>query len=704
MIGQQDYKNSLNTMLVTKGDSDGVLLPVLNSIEYVNQVYQCGQISEAIKIGNEHHIDLLIVDFFLRDGTVLEFLQQLKSLSLLKAPVIVMVNEAYEAFRLCAYRKGVSLVLIQDKHEKFVPYLKNFIKKIAKSSQDDIVMNPPFSSINDAFIGLNEALEVAFINSSAIGYLGSNCNDLIGQPLEQAFKSLDPCLTEYVLEGISLSYASHQSQLIGTFKLSNIEHHLAHTEVMLYPMLREKETVSGYIISFTEQQDLTKLEGNRFQSHEYDTLTTTLTREAFLSRLEYTLNYCHRYQQMSAVLHIDIDGFKAINDALGYRIADQVLKKVADRIKDITRNVDILARIGTDEFMLLLTYIEHVEDAACVADKLMKLFKEPIKINEYAHFITLSVGVAIFEQDAKKQDELMQCAHSALLLAKDKGRNNYQFYKPEITKSASSTIAIANDLHLAMNTGQFTVHYQPQFCAKTRKVIGAEALIRWKHPEKGMISPALFIPIAEQMGMINDIGRGVIKQVCNDLKRFNDNNLADYSFAINLSIQQFMQEEFIKDIQGIIQEHNVNPKQLEFEITESLFAEDKQFIIDKVTQLKAIGCRMMLDDFGTGYSSLSYLKDLPIEGIKIDRSFVQALHTEDKEKYEAILLAIITLATQLNLKTLAEGIETEQQAEILASLGCDYFQGFLFAKPLTLDDTIQFLKAPKGLDGMSNVV
>lgn len=703
MIGN-NKSTALNILIVSKSDTKSPLAKTLNTDKNINQVFECDSVSQAIQIGKNHKIGLLVVDFFLQDGTILEFLQPLRSLATANLPIIVLTEENCDSYAVCAYRKGVNLVLVKDEKLGYAKYIKQFIAKTLQAQNNNLSLFCQQANMNQAMICLDKAHNIRFVSPGALGYLGENYQQLVKRPFGKAFGKLGNLIVQYIKESIDLANVTMHPQPVGTFKLSDLEHHLSYCEIMVYPVFTDETDINGFMITITERPSYTNDFVSLYQQHEIDPLTSTLSREAFLARLEYTLNYCKRYQQNSAVLHIDIDGFKSINDALGHRIADQLLKRVAERIKAITRNVDILARIGPDEFMLLLTHINQPEEAARVADKLMRLFKDPITVDNHSNFITLSVGISIFEQDADTLELLLQCARSALSLAKDKGRNNYQFYKPELTKSTSSTLAIANDLHVALERSELELFYQPQLCAQTHKVIGLEALIRWRHPEKGMISPALFIPIAEQMGMINEIGNWVIHKACKDIKIFEQKGFGDQLLAINLSIQQFMQETFIQDIQKIIKKYDVQPNQIEFEITESLFAQDMTAIIEKITQLRELGFYMVIDDFGTGYSSLSYLKDLPIQGLKIDRSFVQSLGFNEQDNHEAIILAIVTLAKQLKLKVLAEGIETSEQSKIIQALGCDYVQGFLFAKPLCMADTLLFLEENNDKDDISKVV
>lgn len=701
MVGRnrQSGLKKLNVLLVAKSGSDAELVCQLRALKGVKHLFVAEDIADALKVAAENHLDLIVSEFYMNDGTILEFLQNIHTFSSTRAPVLALVEKNAYTFSLCAYRKGVTQVIVKDEAGEHLKYVTKFIQRLRDKQASHLTVMQSQVVINNAIIGIDKDLKIKFLNAYALGFLGKSFDALMNQSLLKVMKPLDKQVVALTQDAIDMARQTLQPQPIGTFKLSEVDHDLAYSDVMLYPTFIADNEIMGYILNFRERAALTSKMPGHFQQHEFDALTGLLNREAFLSRLEHTLTYCERYQQNCAVIHIDVDGFKSLNDALGHRLADELLKQIAKRIKSIVRSVDILSRIGADEFNLLLTRVDKPQDAARVADKLMRAFRDPFIIEQHQQFASLTMGIAWYPLDAQNYENMVQCASIALALAKEKGRKNYQFYKAELTRSTTSIVALANELHLALERDEFELFLQAQVSARDQSLVGFEALIRWKHPEKGYISPALFIPIAEQMGMINEIGQWVLAQACRHIITLNKLGYDHFRIAVNISIQQFMREHFIDELSAILDKFKVSPTRLELEITESIFAHDKQEMIRKLETLSALGFKIVMDDFGTGYSSLSYIKDLPLQGIKIDRAFVVGLGSPDHAKYRAIVSAIIILAQQLNLKTFAEGIETAAQGEWLRELGCDYFQGFLFAKPAPINDVVLLLEALGKDDG-----
>lgn len=694
-------KNTLNVLVACKRADKDPIVEALISHREINQLYVTDKIAESLKICGDHCIDAIIIDFFMQDGSVLDFLQNNRAVVNARIPILVLSDQNAHALHVCAYRKGAAQVILKDEHNRYIKYLYKYIKKLHDDNILHIPIMQPKMNINNAVICVNKDLDITFLNAAATGYLSATQSNMIGKSILRIVKNVDIAMSRALKEGFRLAQDSHQPQPIGTFKLTKIEHDLSYIEIMLYPILNIHQHIDAYIVNLRERTITNQQDIERYQHHEYDYLTGVLNRESFMSRLNHVLIYCSRYDQNCAIVHLDIDGFKAMNDALGHRLADQLLKEVSKRIKILVRNVDILARIGADEFMLLLSHTNQLQDSARVADKLMQALKEPFVIEQNPYFVTMSVGIAMYPQDADTLDGIIQCANSALRLAKEKGRNNYQFYRPEFTRQATSVIELVNDMHIAMEKQEFDLYFQPQFCAQDQHLIGFEALLRWQHPTKGNISPALFIPIAEQMGMINEIGDWVIQRTCQTMHKLKLAGYTNFIMAINLSVQQLMREDFVDEIIKILAHYDVPAHRIELEITESIFAHDKPLIISKLQALQSAGFHIVMDDFGTGYSCLSYIKDLPLEGIKIDKAFVDELSSDAQSKFKAIISAIITLAQQLNIKTLAEGIESLEQATMLRNLGCDHLQGFLFAKPLSYDETLLFLEEKIEKDNLS---
>jgi diguanylate cyclase (GGDEF)-like protein/PAS domain S-box-containing protein len=426
----------------------------------------------------------------------------------------------------------------------------------------------------------------------------------------------------------------------------------------------------------------------------YDALTGLPNRLLLQDRLQHALATSVRNYKYGALLFIDIDNFKTINDTIGHSAGDILLKKIGERFVASTRQSDTVARLGGDEFIILLEEITtDAADAAIhsqtFAEKLIKSFKQPFEIGDHLYHSSPSIGVTLFQGEQQSVDELLKQADLAMYQAKAAGRNTLRFYDPQMQTAVTNRVQLENDLREGIKKNEFILHYQPQF-NHLNQCIGAEALVRWKHSTKGMISPVEFIPLAEETQLIIPIGNWVLKTACETLVRWQAiPQLANISLAVNISVNQFRQPDFVMQVRKIIKRSSVNPTLLELELTESLFAENIDDITHKMTALKKLGIKFSLDDFGTGYSSLNYLKRLPLNQLKIDQSFVRDILVDSHDA--SICRSIITLANSLDLEVIAEGVENLDQKELLYQQGCNSYQGYYFSKPLPIDALEAFI-------------
>lgn len=432
----------------------------------------------------------------------------------------------------------------------------------------------------------------------------------------------------------------------------------------------------------------------------YDSLTSLPNRILFKDRLYQSLVMAKRHQRLLAILFLDLDNFKRINDTLGHHAGDELLKQVADRLSNYIRKSDsisrystdefsaVVARLGGDEFTILLTEIAQVHDTIKVAQRILDAIAQPFDIEGQEVFITTSIGIAIYPIDGEDVDSLLKNCDTAMYHAKNEGRNNYKFYEQSLNKTALDILALENNLRKALDKHEFRVYYQPRIDIRTRNVVGFEALIRWQHSQKGIIPPSEFIPIAEETGLIIPIGEWVLNEACKQNKTWQAAGFAPVFISVNLSGKQFKQQNLIKVIDHAMSDVRLDPKYLELEITESII-QDTKSTADILRELRNLGLKIAVDDFGTGYSSLSYLRRFPLDTLKIDRSFVKDI-AKDPDS-EAIVKAIIAMAHCLKLKVIAEGVETEEQLKFLSDEGCDEFQGYLISPPLPADEVVRFL-------------
>ena len=412
----------------------------------------------------------------------------------------------------------------------------------------------------------------------------------------------------------------------------------------------------------------------------HDRLTGLPNRMLFEDRLSLALAHTHRYGEMLAVVFLDLDSFKTINDTLGHAVGDQLLQNVAERLTGCLRSGDILARWGGDEFTLLLSPISRAEDTAKIATEILDTLNAPLQFNGQELHIKASLGIALAPYDGEDADTLLKNADAAMYRAKQKGRNNYQLYTSAIGTKAQERLVLENNLYKALERQEFQLYYQPQIDLKTSEIVGMEALIRWHSQESGFISPSQFIPIAEEMGLISPIGEWVLWTACAQNRTWQSLGFPPVRMAVNLSARQFQQKNLVNTIAQVLESTKLEPRYLELEITESIAMQDISLTISVLRTLRSMGIQIAMDDFGTGYSSLSSLKSFPLDKLKIDQSFVRELVTDSFDA--AIITALVALGHGLKLEVIAEGVETQEQLAFLRAAKCDGVQGYFLSRPL----------------------
>jgi len=424
----------------------------------------------------------------------------------------------------------------------------------------------------------------------------------------------------------------------------------------------------------------------------YDPLTGLPNRVLFYERLKHALVLGKRQGWSTAVMFMDIDRFKNINDTLGHDLGDQLLREVSQRLAAAVRASDTVGRLGGDEFAVVLSNVSSREDAGRIARKMMESFHEPFRLSGSEIFVTTSIGITLAPQDGAEQEMLMKNADAAMYKAKEEGRNTFRCYSPEMSDRALRLVTLEASLRRALERDEFMLHYQPKVCVESGAVTGVEALLRWRHPGRGLVSPAEFIPVLEETGLIVQASGWVLDAVCRQLRQWRAQGVPSVPVAVNLSAREFLAPDLGRTIKRILEAHAIAPSALELEITESSLMVNPQEAARTLEYLKALGVGLAIDDFGTGYSSLSYLKRFPLDALKIDRSFVRDITANANDA--AITLAIISMAHSLGLKVIAEGVEEHAQLDFLAAHGCDQVQGFLLARPVDAEQCARLLHDP----------
>ena len=422
----------------------------------------------------------------------------------------------------------------------------------------------------------------------------------------------------------------------------------------------------------------------------YDALTSLPNRGMFNQRLDYALTHANRYNKQLAVLFMDLDRFKIINDTLGHDAGDVLLKDVAGRLRRCLRESDTVARLGGDEFVVLITECSQSQDVVGVVQKLLKAMASPFLLMGQECHITASIGISFYPDDSKDAQTLLKNADLAMYRAKEQGKNNFQFYSAQMNVDSLERLALESSLRGALERDEFLLYYQPKMDICSGNVTGMEALVRWRHPDMGLVSPAQFIPLAEETGLIVPLGEWVLKTACAQSREWQRQGFPPLRIAVNLSPRQFQQNDFVREVARILNETGLDAGLLELEITESMLIQNPEQVVNLLTDLRAMGVYLSLDDFGTGYSSLAYLKRFPINSIKIDRSFTQDLPSDASNA--AITRAIIAIADSLKLNVIAEGVENEEQMRFLREHKCTEIQGYYFSKPLPADEFAAMLR------------
>lgn len=466
-----------------------------------------------------------------------------------------------------------------------------------------------------------------------------------------------------------------------------------HMNLTLLPITVENQHTRIYVIGkdITEQKKVQEL--NAFLAN-HDELTKLMNRRGFEAELKKDLAVAKEKQYILALMYIDFDRFKYINDTLGHYVGDQLLERIAQRLKEYVGEGNSIARMGGDEFMILCPALESEEAAARSAKSILRCLKAPFCINGIELYITASIGISMYPAHGDSVVDLMKYADSALYKAKDEGRNNYQLYDPSMTTSSYQSFFLEQDLRKALIRQELLAYFQPRIDNNTGKIIGAEALIRWDHPELGLIPPSDFIPVAEETGMIIPIGKWMKKIVCEQLVNWRESGTPLIPISINISAQRFLQRDFVDNFHQLLKEYTLEGNLFEIEITENSLMRNEEYVKKTIADLKEMGVKIYIDDFGTGYSSFAYLKEFKLNGIKIDQSFIRDI--SDESENASITSAMIQMAKLLQMDVVAEGVETEDELAFLQANHCHHVQGYLFGRPVPIEEFERMLRSRNG--------
>jgi diguanylate cyclase (GGDEF)-like protein/PAS domain S-box-containing protein len=545
-------------------------------------------------------------------------------------------------------------------------------------------------SSTEIYIVEAETFRYLYVNKGACAALGYTREEL----LKKYINEINPYLTTEEIYTLKEKLLLGEKALIRTIhqRKNGSTYHVQ--SYLYYLTYRGKEAAVLFDTDITkmielEQEHIKQTKALQHQAY-HDHLTQLPNRTLFQDRLEQSIISAKRNEEKFALLFLDLDQFKKINDSLGHHAGDKVLIEVAKRFKTVLREEDTLSRLGGDEFTIILKNIKNEKSAALVAQKLLSSMSAPIEITYHTLHLSVSIGISIYPSDSLIQEDLLKYADTAMYKAKDEGRNNFQFYSADMTQKAFEKVVMENSLRVAIKEEQFQVYFQPQYNALNNKITGMEALVRWIHPHLGVISPVEFIPIAEENGLIIDIDTIVMKKAMKQFAKWYKKGLQPGVLALNLSMKQLSDNNFLTNLLRTMKKYSFQASWLELEVTEGQMMTNPEQSIKKLQRLSDMGIEIAIDDFGTGYSSLSYLKKLPLHKLKIDQSFIRDIPQDNDDM--AITKAIIAIAKSLNLKLIAEGVETKEQKEFLIQHNCNNIQGYLYSKPIDKKEIEKLLK------------
>ena len=546
------------------------------------------------------------------------------------------------------------------------------------------------NSIGDAVLTTDTTGNVTYLNLVAETMTGWQRDEALGRPLAEVFHIVDGASRETAANPAQL--AMREDRTVGLASDCVLLHRdgvEASIEDSAAPIHNREGRVTGAVIVFHDVSESRAMAAKMAHLAHHDFLTGLPNRALLTERLSQAIGLAQRRRKQVALLFLDLDYFKHINDSLGHAIGDQLLQAVAERLVACVRTTDTVCRQGGDEFVILLSEIEQIDDAARVADKLLLAFAHPQHISGHELHVTLSIGISVYPDDGSSADAVLQNADTAMYYAKANGRNNYQFFRTDMNTRAVQRLFVESSLRRALKRGEFLLHYQPQIDLASGAMTGAEALIRWQDPQLGIVLPAQFVPIAEESGLIVPIGRWVLREACRQVRRWQYAGMATVPISVNISAAEFRHKDFISGVAEILAETGLAPRFIELELTESILMHDATSSAQVLAALKEMGMKLAIDDFGTGYSSLSYLKRFPIDTLKIDQSFVRDVATDSDDA--TIVGAVIEMGRNLKQRVIAEGIETPAQLDFLRAQHCDEGQGYHLGRPLSAEAFGQLL-------------
>ena len=611
-------------------------------------------------------------------------------------PTLIIAGPKDVKVALEALRHGAKDYLLEDHldNDSFVRAIRNMAERKAaeemlftEKERAQVTLN----SIGDAVLSTDLEGKVTYLNVVAEKITGWTREEAAGKDIDEVFRIIDGSTREPCAN--PLRTAIQKNRTVGlTPNCILIRRDGAEFAIddSAAPIHDQHGLATGAVIVFHDVSVARALGAEMSHLAQHDTLTNLPNRTLMQDRLTQAIATASRKDSRIAVLFLDLDGFKNINDSLSHATGDRLLQLVAKRLLAAVRTSDTVCRLGGDEFVILLSEVAHAGDAGVKAGKILSALSAPFEIEQVTLRVTGSIGVSTYPEDGQSAELLIRNADLAMYQAKEKGRSNYQFFEKGMNVRAVERQSIEGDLRCALERDEFVMYYQPKIDLKTGEITGVEALVRWQHPERGLVGPLQFISIAEDCGLMLPIGKWVLRESCRQAKAWQDAGLPPIDMAVNVSSVEFRNDEFLESVSTILTETRLEPRYLELELTESVLMQHAEFSVPLLQKLKAMGLRLAIDDFGTGYSSLSYLRQFPIDTLKVDQSFIHEINADTDEA--TIISAVINMGCRMKHRVIAEGVETAEQLAFLRAHGCDEGQGYYFARPMPAMETAKLLE------------
>ncbi|MDP9012047.1 MAG: EAL domain-containing protein [Pseudomonadota bacterium] len=661
--------------------------------------------SMAHESDDRDRIAAVLVDLSLPDSNGIETFARLIE-SAPHIPILILTTVLEEETAKLAVQRGAHEYLLKDRLDTYllpkavggmIEHAAHTETLFAEKERAQVTLN----SIGDAVVSTDGSGHVTYLNVVAETLTGWPQREAAGRPLEEVFRIIDGNTRETARNPMTFAIRENKTVSLTPncilIRRDGVEYPIEDSSA---PIHDRHGQVTGAVMVFRDVSAARTTILRMSYLAQHDSLTGLPNRILLNDRLTEAIALANRYQRKLAVLFLDVDRFKYINDTLGHVIGDRLLQSIAQRLLSCVRASDTVSRQGGDEFVILLSEVTHAQDATVCADKILDILRSAHRVDEHDLHVTASIGIVTYPDDGADADTLMKHADFAMYHAKDNGRDNRQFFKRDLNLRALERRSLENGLRYALEREELTLHYQPKINLQTGDIVGVEALIRWVHPDLGFVSPAEFIPIAEECGLMVPIGRWVVTQACHQAQAWQDIGLAPLRIAVNVSAVELRAKDFVKGIGVIIADTGLDPRFLELELTETFLVQDSAATLAVLQDLKQLGLNLALDDFGTGYSSLNHLKRFPIDTLKLDRSFVHTITTNSDDA--SIVCAMIDMGKDLHLRVVAEGVETREQLAFLQEHRCPFGQGYYFSRPLTGRACTQLLRlgsAAHGLQG-----